>query len=54
MPDQWLAFWRAYKRGNQVRKIHHWDFRFLLNEKTVQLRALMNEVQVAQIIPSNY
>ncbi len=54
MPDQWLAFWRAYRRGDQARKIHLWDFRFLLKEKTVQLRALMNETQVAQIIPLNY
>jgi len=53
MPDQWLAFWRAYKRGNQSRKIHDWDFQLLLNEKTFQLRALMNQRQFTQIIPSN-
>jgi len=54
MPDQWLAFWRAYKRGNQARKIHLWDFKFLLKEKTTQLRALMNEMLITQIFPSTY
>jgi len=42
MPDQWLAFWRAYCRGQKSLKIHLWGFRFLLKEKTANLRTLVN------------
>lgn len=52
MPDQWLAFWRAYNRGRQSIKVHSWDFQLLLNEETIQLRALINRQSVTQVIPS--
>ena len=41
MPDQWLAFWKAYQQGQKAFKVHLWDFRFLLKEKTEDLRALV-------------
>ena len=41
MPDQWLAFWKAYQQGKKALKVHLWDFRFLLKEKTEHLRALV-------------
>lgn len=46
MPDQWLAFWRAYHRGRKSLKIHLWDFRCLLKEKTVNLRILTQQKSI--------
>lgn len=54
MPDQWLAFWRAYNRGNQSVKIHLWDFQYLLKEETIQLRTLINRQSITQVIPSTF
>lgn len=54
MPDQWLAFWRAYNRGRQAVKVHLWDFQFLLKEETTQLRALIDKKEATQIIPLYY
>ncbi len=48
MPDQWLAFWKAYNRGQQSLKVHLWDFRFLLKEKTANLRALVNRSNMVE------
>lgn len=42
MPDQWLAFWRAYQRGSQSIKVYRWDFEFLLREDTTQLQTFIN------------
>lgn len=41
MPDQWGAFWKAYRRGKKSLKVHLWDFRFLLKEQTSTLKALL-------------
>jgi len=41
MSDQWLAFWKAYRRGRQSIKVHLWNFQFLLKEETIQLRRLI-------------
>ena len=50
MPDQWLAFWKAYKRGQKSITVHLWDFQFLLKEETAQLRAFINKKEVTKII----
>ncbi|MEM1120966.1 MAG: hypothetical protein AAGJ18_11005, partial [Bacteroidota bacterium] len=41
MPDQWLTFWDAYRKGQKSAKIHLWDFRYLLKEKTSNLQNLL-------------
>ena len=54
MPDQWLAFWKAYDRGRHSTKVHLWNFQFLLKEETAQLHALINKKEVRSIIPLFY
>ena len=54
MPDQWLAFWRAYQRGHQTIKVYRWDFQFLLKEETAQLQSFIKGQQTFTIFPLNH
>ncbi|MEM6378943.1 MAG: hypothetical protein AAF705_12055 [Bacteroidota bacterium] len=42
MSDQWLAFWRALNGGQKLAKVHLWNFRYLLKEKTTNIHDLLH------------
>ena len=50
LPEQWVRFWKAYKKGKSAINIAHWDFQQLLNENFEDIRRIIFKQPTKNVI----